>query len=59
MCKHSTPHKLRQTGATLAKQAGTSLEDNSHALTHSDTQITKTYINTLNTVPMMVGEIAY
>ena len=32
---HATPHKLRHTGATLAKQAGMSLEAISEALTHS------------------------
>ncbi|HEL1068390.1 TPA: tyrosine-type recombinase/integrase [Streptococcus equi subsp. zooepidemicus] len=57
--KHATPHKLRHTGATLAKQAGTSLEAISEALTHSDTLTTKTYVNTSNVVPMAVGEIAY
>ncbi|VTS12558.1 tyrosine-type recombinase/integrase [Streptococcus pseudoporcinus] len=57
--KHATPHKLRHTGATLAKQAGTSLEEISQALTHSDTMITKTYVNTSNIVPMTVGEIAF
>lgn len=56
---HATPHKLRHTGATLAKQAGTSLEDISNALTHSDTFTTKTYVNTSNIVPMAAGEIAY
>lgn len=56
---HATPHKLRHTGATLAKQAGTSLEAISEALTHSDTLTTKTYVNTSNIVPMAVGEIAY
>ncbi|TWS94803.1 MULTISPECIES: tyrosine recombinase XerC [unclassified Streptococcus] len=56
---HATPHKLRHTGATLAKQAGTSLEAISEALTHSDTLTTKTYVNTSNIVPMTVGEIAY
>lgn len=56
---HATPHKLRHTGATLAKQSGTSLEAISEALTHSDTLITKTYVNTSNVVPMAVGEIAY
>lgn len=34
---HATPYELRHTGATLAKQAGTSLEAISEALTHSDT----------------------
>ena len=56
---HATPHKLRHTGATLAKQFGTSLEDISEALTHSDTITTKTYVNTSNVIPMAVGEIAY
>lgn len=56
---HATPHKLRHTGATLAKQSGTSLEAISEALTHSDTLTTKTYVNTSNIVPMAVGEIAY
>ena len=36
MLKHISPHKLRHTGATLAKQAGMSLEAISEALTHSD-----------------------
>ncbi|GHU35689.1 integrase [Bacilli bacterium] len=56
---HATPHKLRHTGATLAKQAGTSLEAISEALTHSGIDITQTYVNTSNVVPMAVGEIAY
>lgn len=56
---HATPHKLRHTGATLAKQFGTSLEDISEALTHSDTLTTKTYVNTSNVIPIAVGEIAY
>ena len=56
---HATPHKLRHTGATLAKQAGTSMEAISEALTHSDTITTKTYVNTSNVIPMAVGEIAY
>lgn len=53
---HATPHKLRHTGATLAKQAGMSLEAISEALTHSDTGITQIYVNTSNIVPMAVGE---
>lgn len=56
---HATPHKLRHTGATLAKKAGTSMEAISEALTHSDTITTKTYVNTSNVIPMAVGEIAY
>ena len=57
--KHATPHKLRHTGATLAKQAGTSLNAISEALTHSDIQITKTYVNTTETVNQTAGEIAF
>ena len=55
---HATPHKLRHTGATLAKQAGVSLEIISEALTHSDKEITKTYVNTRDVVNQTVGEIA-
>lgn len=56
---HATPHKLRHTGATLATQAGMSLEAISEALTHSDILTTKTYVNTSNVIPMAVGEIVY
>lgn len=55
----ASPHKLRHTGATLARQAGISLEKISEALTHSDKQITKTYVNTTDTVKKTVGEIAF
>ncbi len=55
---HATPHKLRHTGATLAKEAGMSLEAISEALTHSDTGTTQNYVNTSNVVPMAVGEFA-
>lgn len=51
---HATPHKLR----IQAKQAGTSLEAISEALTHSDTGTTQIYVNTSNVVPMTVGEFA-
>ena len=56
--KHATPHKLRHTGATLAKKAWMSLEAISEALTHSDTITTKTYVNASNFVSMTVGEFA-
>ncbi|OHS87436.1 integrase [Streptococcus sp. HMSC34B10] len=55
----ASPHKLRHTGATLAKRAGVSLETISEALTHSDKQITKMYVNTADTVDQTVGEIAF
>jgi len=56
---HATPHKLRHICATLAKQAGISLETISEALTHSDKQVTKIYVNTADTVNQTVGEIAF
>lgn len=46
-------------GATLARRAVVSLEDISKALTHSDKQVTKTYVNTTDTVNQTVGEIAF
>ncbi|HGJ3823484.1 TPA: tyrosine-type recombinase/integrase [Streptococcus pneumoniae] len=57
--KHATPHKLRHTGATLAKKAGMSLEAISEVLTHSDTITTKTYVNASNIVPLSAGQVAY
>ena len=57
--EHAISHKLRHTGATLAKQAGISLEAISEALTHSDKQVTKIYVNTADTVNQTVGEIAF
>ena len=36
-----------------------SLEDISEALTHSDKEITKTYVNTKDIVNRTVGEIAF
>ena len=55
----ASPHKLKHTGATLARRASVSLEDISEALTHSDKQVTKTYVNTTDTVNQTVGEIAF
>ena len=56
---HATPHKLRHTGATLAKQAGVSLEAISEALTHSNKEVTKTYVNTKDIVNRTVSDIAF
>lgn len=56
---HASPHKLRHTGATLAKQARVPLEVISEALTHNDKEITKTYVNTRDVVNQTVGEIAF
>ena len=46
-------------GATLAKLAGVSLEEISEALTHSDKEITKTYVNTKDKVNQAVGDITF
>lgn len=55
----ASPHKLRHTGATLAKQAGVSLEAISEALTHSNKEVTKSYVNTKDIVNRTVGDIAF
>lgn len=55
---HATPHMLRHTGTSLAKLAGYSLSQISEALTHSDSETTKGYINVIDTIPKTVGEIA-
>lgn len=57
--KYATPHKLRHTGATLAKELGMSLQEVSEALTHSDTMITQTYLNSANVILMTAGEFTY
>ncbi|PKY90576.1 site-specific integrase [Falseniella ignava] len=57
--KYATPHKLRHTGATLAKELGMSLQEVSEALTHSDTNITQTYLNSANVIPMPAGEYTF
>ena len=44
---HATPHKLRHTGATLAKQAGMSLEAISEALTHRAIQVQLKFMSIL------------
>jgi phage integrase family integrase/recombinase len=43
----------------LARQTETSLNSISEALTHSDKEITKTYVNTKDTVNQTVGDIAF
>lgn len=51
---HQGPHKFQH----LAKQAGFSLEAISEALTHSNKEVTKTYVNTKDIVNRTVGDIA-
>ena len=52
---HQGPHKFQH----LAKQAGDSLETISEALTHSNKEVTKTYVNTKDIVNRTVGDIAF
>ena len=52
---HQGPHKFQH----LAKQAGVSLETISEALTHSNKEVTKTYVNTKDIVNRTVGDIAF
>ena len=57
--KHATPHMLRHTGATLARKAGISIDQISEALTHTNTDVTRDYINTTNKVEKTAGQIAF
>jgi integrase len=57
--KHLTPHKLRHTSATLAKQSGMSMQEISEGLTHSDTATTQIYVNTPNIVQLTPADFAY
>lgn len=52
--EHLTPHKLRHTFATLAKQGGADISKISEALTHSDLSTTKIYVNTPDVVDLNV-----
>lgn len=54
---HATSYKLRHTDTTLTRQSGPSLEQISEALTHSDTPITKTYVNTPNVIKMPIVKL--
>lgn len=56
---HCTPHKLRHTTATLAKKGGMSLEKISEALTHSEVETTKTYINGNNIIELTPADFIY
>lgn len=52
--EHLTPHKLRHTFATLAKQGGADISKISEALTHSEVATTRIYVNTPNVVSLDV-----
>lgn len=42
---HLNPHKLRHTGATLAKVFGMGMDEIQQGLTHSEISVTKEYVN--------------
>lgn len=42
----TTPHKLRHTFSTLAREGGATMAQISRALTHSDIKTTEIYVNT-------------
>jgi phage integrase family protein len=48
--------KLRYTGARSTKQAGVSLQPISKTLAHSDKEITKAYVITVDIANQTVGE---
>lgn len=52
----TSPHKLRHTYSTLAREGGATIAEISESLTHSDTKITETYVNTPNIVNLSTYE---
>lgn len=56
---HCTPHKLRHTTATLAKNQGMSMEKISEGLTHSEVETTKAYINGNNIIELTPADFIY
>ncbi|EOH8748159.1 tyrosine-type recombinase/integrase [Enterococcus faecalis] len=53
---HATPHMFRHTFSTLAYEGGATMEQISQMLTHSDTNITKIYVNTESVVDLSTHE---
>lgn len=52
----TSPHKLRHTYSTLAREGGATIAEISESLTHSDTKITEIYVNTPNIVNLSTYE---
>lgn len=52
----TSPHKLRHTYSTLAREGGATIAEISESLTHSDTKITEIYVNTPNVVSLSTYE---
>ncbi|MCO6018790.1 tyrosine-type recombinase/integrase [Carnobacterium divergens] len=56
---HASPHKLRHTSASLASKHGMSLDDIMEALTHSDQETMKIYINIKPTVRITPADYTF
>lgn len=52
----TSPHKLRHTYSTLAREGGATIAEISESLTHSDTKVTEIYVNTPNIVTISTYE---
>lgn len=52
----TSPHKLRHTYSTLAREGAATIAEISESLTHSDTKITEIYVNTPNVVSLSTYE---
>ncbi|PQF25599.1 tyrosine-type recombinase/integrase [Enterococcus mundtii] len=52
----TSPHKLRHTFSTLAREGGATMAQISQALTHSDIKTTEIYVNTPNVVDLSTYE---
>ena len=53
---HTSPHKLRHTFSTLAREGGATMAQISQSLTHSDIKTTEIYVNTPNVVDLSTYE---
>ena len=54
--QYVTPHKLRHSFSTIARQGGASMQLISEALSHSDTKTTRIYVNTPDVVGLEVHD---
>ncbi|OFP86697.1 integrase [Lactobacillus sp. HMSC056D05] len=52
----ATPHKLRHTFATLARQGGAGIQEISEALTHGNIKTTRIYVNTPDIIALDVHD---
>lgn len=54
---HAYPHKLRHTFSSLAREGGATMAVISNALTHSDIDTTKTYVNTPDVIDLSAHDM--